>query len=246
METNTRFSALRRFGNNVFTFFSGVTFGLLIGGGVMFYYMDSKIQATQQAGTNEKNQLSLLGKFIEFAEKTNPFSKKKTDKESNQKIEEKENRQSSDSKVMVDSSNYFSPNQKDTTSLDSDDLLSDGGMVVKKDEMLFSKYMEILEGSPSGSPADSTNTFTGKSKQIAGRMWVEFWRSPLNYRGYKFGRSKLVVYGISDYEGVKILKYKEDLFIKHNTSYYRINNSDDFVPFNKVIDELTLIELNQL
>jgi hypothetical protein len=246
LEPSPRFSALRRFGNNVFTFFSGVTFGLLIGGSVMFYYMDNKIQATQQAGTNEKNQMGLLSKFIEFAQKTNPFAKGKAEKDG---LKEKEKGQVSEEEkgqVLVDSSAYFSKHQQDTVVLGPDDRLSDDGLVVKKDELLFSKFMEIVEINTSGNPADSLNSYGSRNKQIAGRMWVEFWRSPLNYRGYKFGRNKLVVYGITEYEGLKILKLKEDLFLKYNTSYFRIANSDDFVPFNKVIDELTLIELNQL
>lgn len=246
LEPTPRFSALRRFGNNVFTFFSGVTFGLLIGGSVMFYYMDTKIQATQQAGTNEKNQMGLLSKFFEFAQKSNPFSMGKTEKESLKEKEKNKATEEAKGQVLADSSAYFSNHQQDTVAIDPDDRLSDDGLVVKKDELLFSKFMEIIEINTSGNPADSTNSYGSRNRQIAGRMWIEFWRSPLNYRGYKFGRNKLVVYGISEYEGLRILKLKEDLFLKYNTSYFKISNTDDFMPFNKVIDELTLIELNQL
>jgi hypothetical protein len=208
--------------------------------------MDHKIEASHQAVANEKNQMGLLSKFIDFAQKTNPFYKNKKDKEGVDPNENNGTKQKSFKELRSDSTRLTETFLSDSTKLGPDDKLSDDGLVVKKDEMLFSKFLEIIETNNAGNLPDSSNVFGNRNKQIAGRLWVEFWRSPLNYRGYKYGRNKLVVYGISEYDGIKMLKNKEEIYLKYNTSYYKISNSDDFIPFNKVIDELTLLELNQL
>ncbi len=246
METPAKFDALKRFGNNVFTFFSGITLGLVIGASVTFYYLDSKIQANLNHGNNEKNQIGLISKFLEFAEKTNPFIKKKTDSTEVKKQEQDKTVSDNNHTAKTDSLETLSNAAPDSLQqLGSDDILADDGSVVKKDEMLFSKQVEIYEISKNYGSADSANAVGSRPRQIAGRMWVEFWRSPLNYKGYKYGRTKLVVYGIFDYEGVKMLKLGDELFLRHNTSFYRVANAANFVPFMKVSDDLTLIELNQ-
>jgi hypothetical protein len=219
--------------------------GLILGGSVTFYYLDSKIQASLSKGNQEKSQISLLSKMLEFAQKTNPFHYAKKDSS-----EKKSKNLSSSGIISIESKNSndslaLSTKPDTTIKMGSDDILEDDGVVVKKDELLLSKNMEVFELSKVYSTADSSNTYGSRSHPIAGRIYVEFWKSPLNYRGYKFGRNKFVVYGILDFENIKLIKKGDDIYLKQNTSFFKIINSDNFTPFSKVSDDLVLLDLYQ-
>lgn len=55
-----------------------------------------------------------------------------------------------------------------------------------------------------------------QSKPIT--VYVEFWRSPVNFKGYKFNGKKLVIYGIASPNEVYLL-HNEDEFILHSHKY---------------------------
>jgi hypothetical protein len=72
---------------------------------------------------------------------------------------------------------------------------------------------------------------------------VEFWSSPLNYRGYKMNRSKLVLYGFSDPEGVRLFKLDDEVYLHTGSAVYRLDFSNDFRPYERVTSEVILGKL---
>ncbi len=68
-----------------------------------------------------------------------------------------------------------------------------------------------------------------------GIYYVEFWESPLNYRGYKKSKDKLVLYGIKQYDFASLKVLNNDLYLKYLDVYYRIDETIQFrnlVPLN--------------
>lgn len=65
-------------------------------------------------------------------------------------------------------------------------------------------------------------------------LYVEFWESPLNYEGYKLSRKKLIVYGLSSQFDYKIYKDGSDYFFAYQNIYYKMKETQDFLPLTQV------------
>ena len=62
---------------------------------------------------------------------------------------------------------------------------------------------------------------------------VEFWKSPVNFKGYRLSRFKLVLFGIYDYDSLSF-SYFEGKSIKmtYHQKDYILKCSQDFIPLN--------------
>ncbi len=67
-------------------------------------------------------------------------------------------------------------------------------------------------------------------------MLVEFWASPLNYRGYKMSHNKLVVYGLDQVESFSLHSDGKTFFIKYFDIYYPVSLTMDFKPLTSIIE----------
>ncbi|MCX6295511.1 MAG: hypothetical protein NTX97_05505, partial [Bacteroidetes bacterium] len=83
---------------------------------------------------------------------------------------------------------------------------------------------------------DDRNT----SKQF---LNIEFWSSPLNYKGYKMSKYKLVLYGIASAEGLKLFKLDDDIYMKSASFVYHLDAFGDFKPYERITDESIINKL---
>jgi hypothetical protein len=60
---------------------------------------------------------------------------------------------------------------------------------------------------------------------------VEFWVSPVNYRGYKFQNDKLILFGIDEPDAVTLYSKEKKLWMKYQKEFYRIMPSENFESF---------------
>jgi hypothetical protein len=73
---------------------------------------------------------------------------------------------------------------------------------------------------------------------------VELWKSPLNYKGYKMSKTKLVVYGLQNIDGFKLYKLDGVVYAKLTSStVYRLEQTYDYKPYQQVHDEAILNKL---
>lgn len=73
---------------------------------------------------------------------------------------------------------------------------------------------------------------------------VEFWESPLNFRGYKMSLGKIIVYGISSHAALKMIKMDDAYYLVANRDAYRVEYTDDLKQFDKVTDKAILKKLS--
>ncbi len=128
----------------------------------------------------------------------------------------------------------------------SNNLSAEDEIVVRKDELLSTKTFEVIDLEPtakmsvkdsmllkvSGIKEDRTN-----SKQFFN---IEFWSSPLNYKGYKLGKYKLVLYGIPSAEALKLYKLDDAIYLNSGSIIYRLEYSSDFKQYDRITDEFIL------
>ncbi|HTA27265.1 MAG TPA: hypothetical protein VK809_05720 [Bacteroidia bacterium] len=69
---------------------------------------------------------------------------------------------------------------------------------------------------------------------------VEFWKSPLNYKGYKMSRGKIVLYGINPTTSVNLTMQNDNYYLLVNQNAYKVEYTDDYKPFDKVTDKAIL------
>lgn len=119
--------------------------------------------------------------------------------------------------------------------------ISSGDMHVKKDKLVFARSFTV----PGISYYMSDNTEkldsllsednpTVKDKN-SGVLHVEFWKSPINYKGYKTGKNKLVLFGIDRAGMISFKMMNNILYMKYLSDYYQIDRTLDFkslIPIN--------------
>ena len=116
-------------------------------------------------------------------------------------------------------------------------------IVVRKDELLSTKTMEVQNVGPAVKPTAKDSLLQKVSgikddKNSEKQMFnVEFWSSPLNYKGYKLSKYKMVLYGISSAEGLKVYKLDDAVYLKYQSAVYRLDYASDFRPYERVTDE---------
>lgn len=147
-------------------------------------------------------------------------------------------------KLVKHSDNSFQSSKSDTSDVFDDNIdttvvksknfnNSSDDIVVAKDELLHVRNIKI-EGSPAvktGKNLDSLLINDKTAKSNANILKVEFWRSPINYRGYLLTDTKLVLYGIYIYEDVSLEIRNNKLYMLYQNNYYLLEKNDDFQPF---------------
>lgn len=106
---------------------------------------------------------------------------------------------------------------------------------INKDSVVFVNQADSLLQEVSGI-RDDKNT----DKQF---FEVELWKSPLNYKGYRLSKNKLLVYGVTSVDDIKIYKLDDVLYFKNASFVFKLEQSNDFSPYSittnqSIIDQL--------
>ncbi len=106
-------------------------------------------------------------------------------------------------------------------------------VTVGKDELLETRVIEIVTNkirkisAIDSLLADVASVPTAASNTLH-TITVEYWQSPINYKGYKMNGTKIVLFGLSPDEPLSITELNNDVFLKHGNSVYKIMLCNDF------------------
>jgi hypothetical protein len=118
----------------------------------------------------------------------------------------------------------------------SKDSIDVENIVVAKDMLLMAKKYK-----PSGNPivfyCDDPNSIDSllidNNIQIPkDGLLVEFWKSPVNFKGYRLTTKKLVLYGIYDFSDIKFTYKVDALIMNFNGKDFLLRCNDEFIPAN--------------
>jgi hypothetical protein len=135
-----------------------------------------------------------------------------------------------------------------TDSTVSEVLSEEENVVVKQDQLLVTHTLRVtdieiddskkpVDNSLSQSTANKLNPSGGlveNPKSVDDNYEVEFWLSPVNYKGYKLASNKLVLFGIEEPDAVKLYFVEDRLMMKYGQNYFRLNPSDEFIAFSTI------------
>jgi len=108
---------------------------------------------------------------------------------------------------------------------------------VAREEMLSVKSLKAIHVSDNSADADSLS-------QQSDLFFIEFWKTPLNSKGYKFTKNRILLYGFVDYSSIQLYKLNENYFIRSNDQVYKLEQAAGFSPLERVIDNELLVRLN--
>jgi hypothetical protein len=69
---------------------------------------------------------------------------------------------------------------------------------------------------------------------------IEFWESPLNFKGYKMSKGKIVLYGINSTTPFRLVKWDDSYYLLSSQNVFKVAYTDDYKPFERVIDKTVL------
>jgi hypothetical protein len=217
MKVHSRFSYFR---DKFQVFIIGLLFGLVLGGGFFVLKLDQYVK-----------ELSFYKSLTQKDSKMDdllPVDEEKDEKVKPKKEKKQPVRSESSEENTVDNSQA----NNDTASLPASNN-SNNEIVVRKDEQMAEKTYAII---------NLNDTLPGNSTP-AGNLAVEFWKSPLNYHGYKFNRNKLVLFGYGDQDLVSVFKVDNTTVLKCLTGVFRIEPTTEFHQLERITDENTLSKI---
>ncbi len=104
-------------------------------------------------------------------------------------------------------------------------------ITVIKDELLHKT--EIVLQHHIDNKLDSLMGVTPR-KTDGQKVTIEFWKSPINYRGYKRSPNKIVIYGAQKHEEAQIVQTEKNVFLIDNNKKYLLKMTDVFLKLEAI------------
>lgn len=123
----------------------------------------------------------------------------------------------------------------------------DENIIVRTDRMLTTKNLAI-EGFDSKTQKQNEkldSLLVEDNTKHNATMRVEYWESPVNYKGYKLSQNKLVLFGIVPLEPLSLKVVGRAIYLKYQSNYYALEVSDEFRPFRMVVNDQIIKLLNK-
>lgn len=124
-------------------------------------------------------------------------------------------------------------------------IRSDAEITIATDELLTVKNVKIIQ---LDNNLSSTDTLVAKLANVntpsSADYQVEFWRTPLNAKGYRFLKNKVMLYGFVDFNDVSLYGLENNHYIKCSGQVYRLYYGGDFMQLERVTDNELLTRLN--
>lgn len=219
---------LHQFGNRLQVFLLGLLFGIVLSGGFFLLKLDDYVKdfAMNNPLVNQDKDEDEVIAEDEQGDKPERI-KKNTDV------------------ADVTNTNDVTDSTDEVTTDDTTASADNGNneIVVRTNELLGEKVVALvnLDGTKA---IDSIRSKEAGIKEDPGKsVTIEFWQSPLNYKGYTLSRSRLVLFGFTTDESVSLYRMDNTLFMKTNGGVFRLENTADFRQLERVTDEALLARL---
>jgi hypothetical protein len=124
-------------------------------------------------------------------------------------------------------------------------IKKDSELNVATDELLSVKSVKVIriDDSPSQDTSAAAK-LSGLESANSNLFFIEFWRTPLNSKGYRFTRNKIMLYGFVDYTNILLYQLEDDYYIKSSDQVYKLDYGSDFRQLERVVDNELLAKIN--
>lgn len=208
-----------RFKRKIPTFIFGVSVGLIIGIGFFVFKITDIFNNLKDAA---KEQITVIQQ---------PVKNVKEEDEGKKKNKER-------FKINIGSTTKVNYHEVDSL------IKSDAELNVATDELLSVKNVKAIRiGSNDGQDTTAARN-AGVDNNYSNLYFVEFWKTPLNSRGYRFTKNKVMLYGFMDYTNVSLYQLDNEFYIKCTDQVYKLEYGNDFKQLERVVDTDLLAKIN--
>ena len=118
-------------------------------------------------------------------------------------------------------------------------------ITVAQEELLSVKNIKVIDLDGNIKRDTLTGQLAGvTSNDYPNMFFVEFWKTPLNSKGYRMTRNRVILYGLSDFSSITIYKVDDNFYLKDDDVVYKISSGTEFKPMELVNDSELLAKIN--
>lgn len=123
---------------------------------------------------------------------------------------------------------------------------------IKKDQIISGKKFTVVRMTPDFGPTrakasevDDTSASELQYKEVNRRsLNVEFWKSPVGFKGYKYSSDKLILYDIDESTAIAFKELDNRLYLSLDGNYYHLEKNSTYNKFVAVTNKTLLKVLN--
>jgi hypothetical protein len=204
------------------TFIFGVSIGLLVGVAFFVFKLNDLFDRLRTSATEKIT-------VIEQPVKNVPLEKE-TAKKDRERF-----------KINLGKKNRV--NYKEVDSL----IHEDSRINVATDELLSVKNVKVIKIGDNVSGNDSLASKLADVENDAPHSdlyFIEFWKTPLNSKGYRFTKNKIMLYGFMDFNNVLLYELDRSFYIKSSDQVYKLFYGAEFRQLERVVDSELLARIN--
>jgi len=138
--------------------------------------------------------------------------------------------------------------QKKINYKEVDSLIAlDSRINVATDELLSVKNIKVIKIGEEPSERDSLAlqlAHVEGEKNNSDLYFIEFWKTPLNSKGYRFSKNKIMLYGFADFNNVLLYQLESSFYLKCSDQVYRLFYGGEFRQLERVMDSNLLAKIN--
>lgn len=235
------------------TFVTGIFLGFLFGGALVYHQYESLIKG--------KEINSRIDRLIQQTEKILYLNQKDdTVASTSTKTAINSPRRTNIADSLLENDEHLNEliqnlnqNPNDSSYLDSTLKIipegQDEPIIIKKDLLLESRKVNIigidLKKAKKNQYLDSLLTDDPNSKADNGSITIEFWESPLNYKGYKMNKNKIVLFGLAPSSNVLIKKIDNSIYLEYDKRFYALTMTNEYLSYHMITNDVLIKQLRQ-
>ncbi len=200
-------------------FIFGVTIGLLVGVGFFIFKISdwfNKIKATSS------ERITVIQQPVKNV------------------VQEKDKKKPNRERFKINFEKASKVNYREVDSL----IKNDADIQIATDELLSVKNIKAILVGDNVSGGDSAAAALANVHQMDDEIYfIEFWKTPLNSKGYRFIKNKIMLYGFMDFS-VILYRLDNSFYIKSSDQVYRLFYGGEFRPLERVMDSELLARMN--
>ncbi|MBK9284805.1 MAG: hypothetical protein IPM51_10900 [Sphingobacteriaceae bacterium] len=204
------------FRKSIPTFVFGLSIGLLLGIAFFLFKINDIFKSLKD---NVKEQVTIV------------------EKPNSDETESKKNKE----RFKINIKKSSKVNYKEVDSL----IKKDSELNVATDELISIKNIKIIQIESEPENDSLANKLVGiETKPSPTLCFIEFWKTPLNSKGYRYTKNKLQLYGFADFNDILIYKINDEQYLKTSEQVFKLQYGSEFKKLEKVIDNEVLAKLN--
>ncbi len=208
-----------RFKRKIPSFIFGLSIGLVVG---LSFFVFKINEVFDKLKDSAKGQITVIQQPVKNMPET---SAKKPDTKNRFKLK------------LKPTSN---PNYREADSL----ISSDPDLKIAREELQTVRNVKLIRLGESYTADTLSAKLAGVEEDNVDVYFVEFWRTPLNSKGYRFTKNKLMLYGFVDYNNILLYEIDGAYYVKASGVVYRVYFGIDFKALERLIDSELLAKIN--